>query len=66
MPALIVFWAQRGALYDWTLAPLGELARALAAAFSGMVDAKYAFGFSPPMDYEGIQCRLLLTDSLRA
>ena len=50
MPALIVFWAQRGALYDWAFAPLDESARALAAAFSGMVDAKCAFGFSLLMD----------------
>lgn len=37
-------------MYDWALAPLGESAQAPAAAFSGMVDAKCAFGFSPPMD----------------
>lgn len=37
-------------IYDWGLAPLGESSRAPAAAFFGMVDAKCAFGFSPPMD----------------
>ena len=37
-------------MYDWALALLGESPRAPAAAFSGMVDAKCAFGFSPLMD----------------
>lgn len=40
----------------WCISTIECLARwasrllALAVAFSGMVDAEYAFGFSPPMD----------------
>lgn len=37
-------------MYDWALASLGESPLAPAATFSGMVNAKYALGFSPPMD----------------
>lgn len=51
---------------DRTFDSLGEPALALAAAFSGMVNAKYAPSFRHLLIDEGIQCRLLLIDSLRA
>ena len=46
-----LFWAQRGAfLTIERLARWASRLLALAAAFSGMVNAKYAPSFSPPID----------------